>query len=92
MSDERSCMTCRFGCHVDFGYSNYTTEGTTFQCAKKLHPDGEFDEFYGEDKRLKYGADCQGFEVGEGISMDVDRENEAELTPAQLEVWKLANV
>lgn len=86
----QSCMNCRFACHIDFGYSNYTVEGTTFSCAKKLHPDGEFDEFYGEDKRLKHGADCQGFEAGEGVWMDVDGENEADLTPAQREVWTMS--
>lgn len=86
---EHTCMNCRFAVHMDFGYSNYTTEGTTFACAKKAHPDGEFDEFYGEDKRLKYGADCKNFEAGEGVFMDVDHENEAELKPEQLEVLKM---
>lgn len=86
---DRTCMDCRFAVHADFGYSNYTTEGTTFSCAKKLHPDGEFDQFYGEDKRLKYGADCNGFEKGEGVFMDVDHENESDLTPEQMDIWKM---
>lgn len=90
MSDEQSCLTCRFAIHHDEGYSNYTVEGTTFRCAKKLHPDEEFDEFYGEDKRLKYGAECTGFERGEGVWMDVDGENEADLTPEQRAVWEMA--
>jgi hypothetical protein len=86
---DRTCMDCRFACHIDYGYSNYTTEGTTFSCAKKVHPDGEFDEFYATDKRLKYGAECQEFEAGEGVSMDVDHENEADLTPEQREVYEM---
>lgn len=86
---DKTCLNCRFAIHEDFGYSNYTTEGTTFHCAKKAHPDGEFDEFYGEDKRLKYGADCKAFEEGDGVSMDVDHENESDLTPAEMEVWKM---
>lgn len=88
MNDERSCRNCKFAIHADFGYSNYTVEGTTFHCGKKLHPDGEFDEFYGEDKRLKFAEQCQGFEAGEGIWMDVDNENEADLTPEQKELWQ----
>ena len=88
---DKTCMNCRFGCHIDEGYSNYTVEGTTFACAKKLHPSGDFDEFYNTDKRLEYGADCAGFEVGEGVEMDVDRESEADLTPAQREVWTMYN-
>jgi hypothetical protein len=82
-----SCQQCRFACHFDFGYSNWTVEGTTFECAKKLHPDGKFDEFYGEDKRLKYAAECSGFEEGEGIYMDV--ECETELSPSQREVYAM---
>lgn len=86
---DRTCMDCRFAVHEDFGYSNYTVEGTTFHCAKKLHPDGEFDEFYATDKRLKHAAKCDAFEEGEGVWMDVDREQEAELTPAQREVYEM---
>jgi hypothetical protein len=88
MSDQ-TCMNCRFSVHEDFGYSNYTTEGTTFHCAKKLHPDGEFDEFYATDKRLNYAAQCAGFEEGNGVSMDVEQELVAELTPAEKEVWEM---
>ncbi len=86
---DKTCMNCRFAVHEDFGYSNYTVEGTTFHCAKKLHPDGEFDEFYGGDKRLNYAAECAGFEEGAGVSMDVDHEGEADLTPAEKEVWDM---
>lgn len=88
MSNDRNCGNCKFAVHEDFGYSNYTTEGTTFHCGKKLHPDGEFDEFYGEDKRLKFAEQCQGFEAGEGVVMDVEHENEADLTPEQRELWQ----
>lgn len=86
---EKNCTGCKFGCHLDFGYSNYTTEGTTFVCAKQLHPDGSFDEFYGKDKRLKYAEKCAGFEPGKGVSMDVDCEKESSLTPEQKEIYEL---
>lgn len=78
-----SCRNCKFAVHIDYGYSNYTVEGTTFYCGKKLHPDGEFDEFYGEDKRLKFAETCPSFEEGDGVTMDVDHENKADLTPEQ---------
>lgn len=91
MTDEakRFCTGCKFGIHIDFGYSNYTVEGTTFTCAKKLHPEGEFDEFYGEDKRLEFAEQCSGYEQGEGVWMDVDGENDADLTPEQRAVWEM---
>jgi hypothetical protein len=84
-----TCNGCRFACFVDYGYSNYTVEGTEFYCAKSLHPDGHFDRFYGEDKRLDFAAECSGFEAGEPISMDVDQEGIADLTPDQRTVWEM---
>lgn len=89
MSDERNCTKCKYGCLFDFGYSNYTVEGTEFFCAKKLHPDGHFDSFYSKDKRLHYAEQCVGFDPGEAIHMDVECENLEDLTPAQREIYDL---
>ncbi|HET9285764.1 MAG TPA: hypothetical protein VFR24_27755 [Candidatus Angelobacter sp.] len=85
MSDARNCERCKFGCLFDFGYSNYTVEGTEFFCAMKRHPNGHFDRFYGE--RLDYAEICQSFKFGEAICMDVDHENETELTPEQFMIF-----
>ena len=70
MADEKkkTCLDCKFSLSEDFGYSNYTTEGTTFSCLKGLHPEKDgFDEFYGEDKRLEFAQECPGFAAGSGI-------------------------
>lgn len=90
MTNERKCTDCKFACLIDFGYSNYTTEGTEFFCSKALHPEGHFDEFYGEDKRLEYAQQCGGYEAGHPVEMDVDGENEAELTPEQKDIYERA--
>lgn len=71
-----TCRDCRWHMWEDFGYSNYTTEGSYFHCLKKLHPEDGFDEFYGEDKRLDFAQSCQSFEAGEGVQLDCDREEE----------------
>ncbi len=78
MADEKkTCDGCKWALHQDFGYSNYTTEGTTFSCLKDLHPEKEgFDEFYGEDKRLEFAQQCPGYVAGEGTYVDCDREQE----------------
>lgn len=70
----KSCDSCRFACLEDFGYSNYTVEGTTFSCLQHVHPDGEFDHFYGDEKRLGYAEQCEVFQEGEPVHIDVDRE------------------
>mgnify|MGYP001591351197 FL=1 len=84
----RTCEDCKYCVLIDNGYSNYTVEGTDFNCYKELHPDGSFDRWYGKDKRLEYAQQCGGFEAGECIEMDVDRENEADLTAEQRAIWE----
>ena len=84
----RVCGDCKFCIFEDYGYSNYTVEGTYFICAKEAHPDGIFDRFYGEDERLKYAEKCPEFTEGECIVMDVDHDNEETLTPEQKEIFR----
>lgn len=72
---EMKCDNCRFCLWEDFGYSNYTVEGTNFNCLKGLHPDGVFDRFYGEDDRLKFAEKCGGFSKGEPVMVDCDHES-----------------
>lgn len=87
--DKRTCDECRFAVNEDNGYSNWTVEGTEFSCAKKLHPNGTFDRFYGANPKLDYAEKCQGFEAGEGIDMDVECDGVADLTPEKKIVWDM---
>ena len=88
-TETRKCGDCKFGIFADYGYSNYTTEGTEFTCAKKAHPDGSFDNWYGEEKKLEYAAQGPSFEEGDSIWMDCEQEQMDELTPEQLEIWNM---
>lgn len=88
----KKCGDCRFAVFQDTGYSNWTVEGTDFLCAKKMHPDGIFDKFYGEDKRLEFAEKCGGFDPGNSINMDVDRDNEQDLTDDQKSIWAMLGV
>ena len=85
---EATCNDCKFSILLDYGYSNYTVEGTTFRCAANAHPEDGFDNWYGEDKRLLFAQICDKFEAGDGISMDVEGECESELTPEQKAIWE----
>lgn len=71
----KSCNECVFALFQDYGYSNYTTEGTTFECLKKQHPEDGFDRFYGHDKRLDFAEQCNVFEGGDPVAVDVERED-----------------
>lgn len=68
------CDECKWCLLEDYGCSNYTTEGTYVHCLKKLHPESGFDRWYGDDKRLEFAATCEGFTIGEPVTVDVDRE------------------
>lgn len=79
----KKCTDCANCVLDDYGYSNYTVEGTYVFCAKKLHPENGFDRWYGEDKRLEFAESCSGFEAGEPVAIDCDREDVPGLTEDQ---------
>lgn len=68
----KNCDKCKNCVLWDYGYSNYTVEGTTFYCAKNIHPDKSFDHFYGEEPKLLYAEQCSEYEEGQGISLSVE--------------------
>lgn len=68
---EKTCENCNFCLLADYGYSNYTTEGTEVICLKDQQPD--FDRFYGEDPRLKFAESCPMYEDGHAFEMDTDQ-------------------
>jgi hypothetical protein len=70
----KTCNECRFALFEDYGYSNWTVEGTDFTCLKSLNPAGSFDRWYGHDKRLEYADTCPGYVEGDPAELDVDRE------------------
>ena len=72
----KKCSECDYAICADYGYSNYTVEGTTVYCSLKLNPHGEFDQWYGEDFRGKYAESCDEYSNTEGPSfVDCDRED-----------------
>ena len=87
----KNCKDCRFSIMQDFGYSNYTVEGTTFYCGLNVHPNNGFDHFYGEDERLNYADQCSNYDEGCGINLDVEGDYERNASPEEksfLESWR----
>jgi hypothetical protein len=70
-----TCEDCSNCLLMDFGYSNYTVEGTTVVCMVGAHPNKEFDRFYGVDERLKFAEQCDKYTPGEPDALDVDGED-----------------
>jgi hypothetical protein len=78
--EQKTCLDCKHCLLEDFGYSNWTVEGTTVHCMKSKHPDNPFDRWYGEDKRLLYANECKSFKRGDLQQLDVDGEDWADLS------------
>lgn len=68
------CTDCKYCLQEDYGYSNYTVEGTTVSCLLGKHPYSSFDRFYGEEPKLDFATDCAWFKLGNGVCIDVDRD------------------
>jgi hypothetical protein len=85
----RKCTECRFHILRDEGYSNYTVEGSSFNCAKGLNPAAPFDNFYSKAKELNFAENCGGFKSGLGLQLDVDGEVLDNLTEEQQQLLEL---
>lgn len=73
--EKKTCTDCIFGVLKDEGYSNYTVENTIFHCLHNAHPEGVFDQWYGEDSRLEFAASCERYAAGKCIELDVELED-----------------
>ena len=73
-SPKKNCLNCRFARFKQEGYSNYTVEGTTFECMINKHPDGKFDQWYGDEPRLHWALWCEKYQEGTPIKLSVERE------------------
>lgn len=50
----KRCTDCKYCVVHDFGYSNYTVEGTNIECLLNKNPHTPFDHWYGEESKLTY--------------------------------------
>lgn len=87
MTKERTCTMCVLCLREDYGYSNYTVEGTTLECLAGLNP-----EMSGKDAQdtrhrwneaefdalapiLDVAKTCPRFREGAPATLDVDKED-----------------
>lgn len=84
--DVKRCTDCGWAMVVQYGWSNYTVEGSYVHCRKNLLPGAPIDDFYGEETALEFATTCPRFTPGAPGVVDVDREDLDELTPDQ-RVW-----
>jgi hypothetical protein len=70
----KTCLSCQL-CYIqDYGYSNYTVEGSDIGCYADVFGEVEYDSYYSEEVYNSYG--CKYMSPGEHWDLDVDGENE----------------
>jgi hypothetical protein len=70
----KTCLECKNCLTVDYGYSNWTVEGTAVHCMSNVHQDTPFDRRYGADNRLGFADTCASFDRGVHEDLDVDHD------------------
>ena len=70
----KKCHECRYCILTDYGYSNYTVEGTTADCLMDLNKAFPVDTFYGEEPVLAFAEECKSYTHGSPVEVDVEQE------------------
>lgn len=77
---KRTCTTCVLCLREDYGYSNWTTEGTTLHCLAGLNPalEGQEEPWRDVTPELAAALDvaltCPRYREGAPATLDVDQE------------------
>jgi hypothetical protein len=69
------CTDCKYCIERDYGYSNWTVEGTSADCLLSLNPAMPVDRAWGLEPQLDFATQCAKFTKGEPVSVDCDQEN-----------------
>lgn len=69
------CDDCKFCLLEDYGYSNYTVEGTDASCIIDMNPGFPADHRWGESDELNWANICPRFKEGYAVAVDVDHES-----------------
>lgn len=68
------CNECKFCVLEDYGYSNWTVEGTNADCLLDMNPWFPVDQGWDTAEELDFANVCPRFKSGDPIHVDVDHE------------------
>jgi hypothetical protein len=69
------CNECKWCVLEDYGYSNYTVEGTNAECLLDMNPAFPVDMGWGLTEEIDFANVCPRFKEGAPIEVDVDHDN-----------------
>lgn len=68
------CTDCKYCIEEDYGYSNWTVEGTSADCLLSLNPKMPVDRAWNLEPELDFAGQCARFTAGEPVSVDCGQE------------------
>lgn len=71
------CTDCKYHITEDYGYSNYTVEGTVIYCLLNKNPKFPCDRGWDLIPEVKFAETCPQFSRGSGVHVDCDKEEGA---------------
>ena len=69
------CDECKFCVLEDYGYSNWTVEGTDARCVLNLNPRFPADHRWGHIPEAEFANECPRYCKGSPVEIDVDQES-----------------
>lgn len=72
----KNCADCKNCVMVDYGFSDWTVEGTDLICAKGAHPKMPFDRWYNENTLVTFAENCSEYVESDNvihINVEFDR-------------------
>ena len=71
--EELRCTDCRYCLGQDNGYSNFTVEGTEYECLLGMGVEFPVDEWGDGGLKLESAENCNKFSEGNYVWVDVER-------------------
>ncbi len=68
------CDKCKFCVLEDYGYSNWTVEGTNVSCVLNLNPKFPADHRWGHSPEAEFAKECSRYTQGDPVEIDVDQD------------------
>ena len=74
MEDDKTCIDCKFYIELEYGFSNYSWEGTEIDCIRNKNKDFPADRFYGLVNAINFAKECTFFNKGPNTIVDNDHD------------------
>ncbi|MDD4082373.1 MAG: hypothetical protein PHD05_03200 [Sphaerochaetaceae bacterium] len=68
----RRCTSCKYCIEEDYGYSNYTVEGTEINCLLGRNKSFPIDRHYRQELEIAFAEKCNNYIKGDPVTIDIE--------------------